>query len=80
MKVVHRNELWCEETNAEKGAEIDVIYYQQKGYADSLYYKTFLWTSGGDYFEGTGNSVEQAVDCVKGWRGAMPAYKGILYE
>lgn len=79
MQVLNRDVLWCEETNTEKDALIDVIYWQEKGYTDSPYYKTFLWTSSGDYFEGTGDTVEKAVESVKGWRDIIPVYKGILY-
>lgn len=70
MQVVNRDELWCEETNTEKDAETDIIYYQEKGYQGGKYYKTFLWTDDG-CFEGIGETLKLAVDSVKLWAGEL---------
>lgn len=62
MQIVDRNELWDYDIGNERDALPDVIYYQQKGYyPDSLYYKTFLWTSEGDYHESTGTTLEASI-------------------
>lgn len=62
-----RDVLWDNCNQKESDPQFDVIYYSQKGYEDSRYFKVFLWTSGGSYYEGTGTTLDSAVDCCIAW-------------
>mgnify|MGYP000132294404 CR=1 FL=1 len=58
-----RSSLYTPE--GEQDAELDVVYYEKKGTNDAPYWKLFLWTGYGQYFEATGITIDKAVDTLK---------------
>lgn len=66
-EIRHRNTLWNAKNESENDATPGVIYYQQKGDDNDLYYKTFLWSECGIYCEGMGETLESSIRDLIGW-------------
>lgn len=49
----------------EQDAELDVVYYENKGTDEDPHWKLFLWTSYCQYFEATGTTMDKAVKTLQ---------------
>lgn len=65
--ILDRAILWDDKNESENDATAGVIYYQQKGYVNDLYYKAFLWSESGIYCEGLGETLEASIKDLLAW-------------